>query len=512
MHTLCEDLKGEKNNSQDEAMKNGCNDPFHNDNQKIKGSTTYLSKKSQSNMKYVSFEEFQNFNNSHGNPSKGDESISKIMKSFNDYDINDLDMIKDIYLDNSKGSILTRKLEPNDFKNFKVFDFGKTNYSKIRSFKSGQSVCSMPFKFNQSNTNSRINCSKILVVDSKNISLNIEEVNRISEKDISFRGNDSKNNIHFNIESFHKTCSRIGNNDVSFDMCETVSKKIHKSRISRIKSKGSKSKSNTINPQTDEKYFETNRKMSFKNVNFVSENKSHESKNKNSFQLSNILNRMKFNFDTINESNSEKDHNSRKVNRNLLDNFNELDSNQDLITPNLNSKKDSLYDENNYFTPRDKVRKGFSDPFTFNLSLDIYQRRSSRSLKTLDESTPLYSTVYDLEFVNNLLKQDDEKIINPDYLNDHPLLKAEYRSILINWLIELSEEFAFKRDTLHYAARYIDMYLSNTQNFSNTKLQLLGIVALSLAAKIEVYCLFNIGNSNSQNRRLSSGYRKNLFY
>jgi len=438
MHTLCEDLKGEKYNSQDEAMKNGCNDPFHNDNQKIKGSTTYLSKKSQSNMKYVSFEEFQNFNNSHGNPSKGDESISKIMKSFNDYDINDLDMIKDIYLDNSKGSILTRKLEPNDFKNFKVFDFGKTNYSKIRSFKSGQSVCSMPFKFNQSNTNSRINCSKILVVDSKNISLNIEEVNRISEKDISFRGNDSKNNIHFNIESFHKTCSRNGNDGVSFDMCETVSKKIHKSRISRIKSKESKSKSNTNNPQTDEKHFETNRKMSFKNVNFVSENKSHESKNKNSFQLSNILN-----------------------------------------------------SENNYFTPRDKVRKGFGDPFTFNLSLDKYHRRSSRSLKTLDESIPLYSTVYDLEFVNNLLKQDDEKIINPDYLNDHPLLKAEYRSILINWLIELSEEFAFKRDTLHYAARYIDIYLSNTQNFSNTKLQLLGIVALSLAAKIEVYFLFN---------------------
>ena len=131
------------------------------------------------------------------------------------------------------------------------------------------------------------------------------------------------------------------------------------------------------------------------------------------------------------------------------------------------------------FTPENKIRHNDNN----NMQQNYVQKNIS--IENINKSIT-YTTVYDLEFVNNMLKKDEEYKINPNYLINHPILKSEYRSILLNWLMELSEEFAFKRDTFHYAARYVDMYLANSKDFSNTQLQLLGIVSLSLSAKIEV--------------------------
>ena len=49
------------------------------------------------------------------------------------------------------------------------------------------------------------------------------------------------------------------------------------------------------------------------------------------------------------------------------------------------------------------------------------------------------------------------------------------------------EEFAFKRDTFHYACNYFDNYLSFSQEkIKNVKtLQLIGITCISISGKIE---------------------------
>lgn len=57
-----------------------------------------------------------------------------------------------------------------------------------------------------------------------------------------------------------------------------------------------------------------------------------------------------------------------------------------------------------------------------------------------------------------------------------------------NWffLFQVCEVYHLHRETYHLAIAYVDQYLSNTSQLAKTKLQLLGITALFIAAKIEV--------------------------
>ncbi|AQL08907.1 Putative cyclin-A3-1 [Zea mays] len=58
------------------------------------------------------------------------------------------------------------------------------------------------------------------------------------------------------------------------------------------------------------------------------------------------------------------------------------------------------------------------------------------------------------------------------------------RAILVDWLVEVAEEFKLHAETLHLAVSYVDRFL--TMNVvARNKLQLLGVTALLVAAKYE---------------------------
>ncbi len=60
------------------------------------------------------------------------------------------------------------------------------------------------------------------------------------------------------------------------------------------------------------------------------------------------------------------------------------------------------------------------------------------------------------------------------------------REILLDWLMEVSEEFMIKRDTVYICANYIDRYLSMADyEIPRNQLQLIGISSLYLACKVE---------------------------
>lgn len=60
------------------------------------------------------------------------------------------------------------------------------------------------------------------------------------------------------------------------------------------------------------------------------------------------------------------------------------------------------------------------------------------------------------------------------------------REILIDWLMEVSEEFMIKRDTLYVTVSFIDRYLSMADyNIPKEELQLIGVTALFLSSKVE---------------------------
>ncbi len=95
-------------------------------------------------------------------------------------------------------------------------------------------------------------------------------------------------------------------------------------------------------------------------------------------------------------------------------------------------------------------------------------------------------TVYDLEFIKNLLDVENDYSPNPEYIKIQIHMKVDYRAVLVDWLMELCEEFAFKRDTFHYTVNYIDRYFSCKKDIEKKHFQLIGVVALSLASKFEV--------------------------
>ncbi|XP_062203294.1 cyclin-A3-2-like isoform X2 [Phragmites australis] len=61
---------------------------------------------------------------------------------------------------------------------------------------------------------------------------------------------------------------------------------------------------------------------------------------------------------------------------------------------------------------------------------------------------------------------------------------ANMRTILVDWLVEVAEEYKLVADTLYLAISYIDRFLS-ANALSRDKLQLLGVTAMLIAAKYE---------------------------
>ncbi|KAK4745069.1 hypothetical protein SAY87_011381 [Trapa incisa] len=66
-------------------------------------------------------------------------------------------------------------------------------------------------------------------------------------------------------------------------------------------------------------------------------------------------------------------------------------------------------------------------------------------------------------------------------------INVNMRSILIDWLVEVAEEYRLVPDTLYLTVNYIDRYLSgNVMN--RQRLQLLGVASMMIASKYEEIC------------------------
>jgi len=71
-----------------------------------------------------------------------------------------------------------------------------------------------------------------------------------------------------------------------------------------------------------------------------------------------------------------------------------------------------------------------------------------------------------------------------NYMENQREITPHMRSILVDWLIEVAMEYGLTSDTLYLTINYLDRYLSK-RTVSRGNLQLLGIVCMLIAAKIE---------------------------
>lgn len=85
-----------------------------------------------------------------------------------------------------------------------------------------------------------------------------------------------------------------------------------------------------------------------------------------------------------------------------------------------------------------------------------------------------------------LMKFQVDKNFKPkaDYMKKQPDINDSMRTILVDWLVEVTEEYRLNGETLYLAVNYIDRFLS-FMSVVRAKLQLVGATAILLAAKFE---------------------------
>lgn len=77
------------------------------------------------------------------------------------------------------------------------------------------------------------------------------------------------------------------------------------------------------------------------------------------------------------------------------------------------------------------------------------------------------------------------------YMKKQPDITNSMRAILVDWLVEVGEEYKLQNETLYLAVNYIDRFLSS-MSVLRGKLQLVGTAAMLLASYVSVFS--NIGS------------------
>lgn len=105
---------------------------------------------------------------------------------------------------------------------------------------------------------------------------------------------------------------------------------------------------------------------------------------------------------------------------------------------------------------------------------------------TLDEDT--FDSVMVIEYshkIFNYLRELELKYTpNPTYMNFQSELKWSYRTILLDWIVQVHERFNLLPETLYLAVNIIDRFLSR-RSVTLNRLQLVGATAVFIAAKYE---------------------------
>ncbi|KAJ7959165.1 Cyclin [Quillaja saponaria] len=101
---------------------------------------------------------------------------------------------------------------------------------------------------------------------------------------------------------------------------------------------------------------------------------------------------------------------------------------------------------------------------------------------------PQLCATYACDIYKHLRASESKKRPSLDFMETiQKDISASMRAILIDWLVEVAEEYRLVPDTLYLTVNYIDRYLSgNVMN--RQRLQLLGVACMMIASKYEEIC------------------------
>ncbi|KAH9545560.1 hypothetical protein CY35_12G054000 [Sphagnum magellanicum] len=104
------------------------------------------------------------------------------------------------------------------------------------------------------------------------------------------------------------------------------------------------------------------------------------------------------------------------------------------------------------------------------------------------QSDPQMCSMYAAEIYEHLRRAEIKRRPSSDFMESlQQDINKSMRGILIDWLVEVAEEYKLVPDTLYYTISYIDRFLSSNV-VPRQRLQLLGVSCMLIAAKYEEIC------------------------
>merc|ERR1719391_610082 len=101
------------------------------------------------------------------------------------------------------------------------------------------------------------------------------------------------------------------------------------------------------------------------------------------------------------------------------------------------------------------------------------------------ESVDIFSAPEYAEDIYAYLRQSEQKTMpKHNYMSKQPDINQGMRTILVDWLVEVGEEYKLQTETLYLAVSYIDRFLSY-MSVQRAKLQLVGTACMFIASKYE---------------------------
>merc|ERR1719369_1642590 len=101
------------------------------------------------------------------------------------------------------------------------------------------------------------------------------------------------------------------------------------------------------------------------------------------------------------------------------------------------------------------------------------------------ETVDIFTAPEYFEDIYKYLRQSEVKRLpKSNYMTKQPDITHSMRSILVDWLVEVAEEYKLQTETLYLAVSYIDWFLSY-MSVQRAKLQLVGTACMFIASKYE---------------------------
>jgi len=118
--------------------------------------------------------------------------------------------------------------------------------------------------------------------------------------------------------------------------------------------------------------------------------------------------------------------------------------------------------------------------------MDFSMDEESKQAQSLSEYENALANCFEYkdDILNYMRKMELQNRAKANYMKKQQDITSSMRSILIDWLVEVSEEYKLHTETLYLAVNYTDRFLSQ-MSVLRGKLQLVGTASMYIAAKYE---------------------------